>query len=199
MTIIPGNGGSTQSLVINNPSLVITDRCSNGTVMPYKDEQSNSGKPVRNEMVESAEMIDRRGVSSAHVRYLRCREAKRLGQLAYELAEVTTDNEFAERIGQIVDKIKEMLRFLGDVEGEGETRELLRRLRDTLLNGCRERYREDGPRKLMVKIFEWLSRADPVGSEKAASLFRQLTKEGLVAWPPMPGTSFDEDDDEENG
>jgi len=84
----------------------------------------------------------------------------------------------------LVEEIHELLGRLAEVPREGNTREILRQVRDTFLDGGSERYRDATARDLVATIFERLAQADKVTPDDVDQVWDELCDGGLAA--PIP-------------
>lgn len=79
----------------------------------------------------------------------------------------------------ILNQIKELLAFLADADEEGNTREILRQVRNTLMNGGWNRYRDAKARITVAAILERLANAEEVHAEDVDSVFDDLCRAKL--------------------
>jgi hypothetical protein len=100
------------------------------------------------------------------------------------LAKKARQDDFEAFTFKVLEEIRELLVQLTDVQREGNTREILRQIRDTFLDGGHERYRAPKARDLVAAIFERLSEADEVMPEDVDQVWDELYDGGLSA--PLP-------------
>lgn len=137
-------------------------------------------------------------VSPGYVAANRRREAKKILELVSSLAKNSSREDFVVCTHPIVDGIKKLLAKLLDAESEGNTREILRRLRDTFLDGGWERYKEATSRHLVSSVFRFLAAAEEVEPRDANRFFDQMYAGGLCP-VGLPLFGIEEEDLEDDG
>src|SRR5207244_1809609 len=93
--------------------------------------------------------------SSASPEYLatvRRRKARRLADSIADLSKYSDRNDFTVWTYPVLEQIKDLLATLADAATEGNTREILRQLRDTFMNGGWESYRRSDARNLAFTL-----------------------------------------------
>jgi hypothetical protein len=144
----------------------------------------------------------RRMNSPSYLATVRRREAGRLVGLIESLDKHQGRDDFAVCTHPIVEGIKGLLSKLLDADQEGNTREILRRLRDTFLDGGWNRYREKAAREIAARVLRFLADAEEVNPGHAATYFELMCDGGLepVGIPlfGIEGDDLQGDGDEED-
>lgn len=117
----------------------------------------------------------------ASVRRRRCTKIK---NMFASLARKAQRADFEAFTFKVVEEIRELLVQLTDVHREGNTREILRQIRDTFLDGGHERYRDSKARDLIATIFQRLCEADEITPDDVDQVWDELFDSGLAA--PLP-------------
>jgi hypothetical protein len=102
--------------------------------------------------------------------------------------------DFAVCVFPLVDSLRQTLARLADSLHEGNTREILRRVRDTLLDGAWLQYREPSARVALAAVLRHLSRAESVISEDVQRFAGEMRTAGIKT-AEMPMLDFDEESD----
>jgi hypothetical protein len=123
-----------------------------------------------------------RGMNSPeYLATVRRRKTAKIKNAITSLTKKTRREDFAAFTFRIVEEIRDLLIQLNDVQREGNTREILRQVRDTFFDGGHERYLEDNTRELVASIFDRLSTADEVVPEDVDRVWDELYESGLSA------------------
>jgi hypothetical protein len=126
----------------------------------------------------------RRMNSPAYLATVRRRKCTKIKNMVASLAKKARRDDFEAFTFKVFEELRELLAQLTDVQREGNTREILRQIRDTCLDGGHERYRDAKARDLVASIFERLSEADEVTPEDVDQVWDELHDSGLSA--PIP-------------
>jgi hypothetical protein len=121
----------------------------------------------------------RRMNSPSYLATVRRREAAKLLKLVYGLAKHVTREDFVVCTHPVVDGVKTLLTKLQDAEMEGNSSEILRRLRDTFLDGGWNRYKEATARGLAERALQFLADAEEIGPRDANRFFDEMFAAGL--------------------
>lgn len=111
--------------------------------------------------------------SPAYLATVRRREGGRICQLVTDLKQDADKDDFEVWTHEVLGSLRKLIRKLSDaeedadIEHEGNSCEILRQLRDTLLNTGWHRYREQEVRNAVVEILQHLASADEVSSDDA--------------------------------
>ena len=106
------------------------------------------------------------------------------------------EEDFVVYTHPVTDGLRTLLGELAESPSEGNTREILRRLRDTFLDGGWNHYREKKARQIASEVLIFLGRAERVTPEHA-DRFLDLMLEGGLKPMGMPLINFTNDDDDE--
>ncbi|MHC4398609.1 MAG: hypothetical protein ACYTG0_02915 [Planctomycetota bacterium] len=118
--------------------------------------------------------------SPQYLATIRRREAGKIGGLIAELATHEGSEDFVAWTHEPLDELRRLIHRLTEAEEfsnpehEGNSCEILRQLRDTLLNTGWERYQESAVRDAAVKILQHLATADEVSADDAYDAMNQL-------------------------
>jgi hypothetical protein len=123
--------------------------------------------------------------SPAYLATVRRRRCRKIGKLVAALAKKSRRDDFAAFTFKVVDEIRGLLSELTDVESEGNTREILRQIRDTFLDGGHDRYRDSKARDLVADIFERLSQFEEVSCDDVDEVWDELNESGIAAALPQ--------------
>lgn len=136
--------------------------------------------------VESQVVTDaaRRLNSPQYLASIRRRKSTKIKNMFTNLANKARRDDFVVFTMKVVEEIRELLIQLTDVHREGNTREILRQIRDTFLDGGHERYRDAKARDLVASIFKRLAEADGVTPDDVDRVWDELHDSGLSA--PIP-------------
>jgi hypothetical protein len=126
---------------------------------------------------------------------VRRRRSEKMTKMLDSLAKKVHRDDFAAFTFRIADEIRSLLLDLADVKREGNTREILRQIRDTFLDGRHEQYRNQEAREALLGILMRLSDADEVTPDDVDAAFDQLQESGIAA--PLPQLFLIEQDKEE--
>ena len=121
--------------------------------------------------------------------------ARELGDLELRVAQ----DDLAVYTYPITDGLRKLLTELADSLTEGNTCEIIRRLRDTFLDGGWNQYRQQKARQAGVDILDFLGQAEKVSTEDADRFFDLLYESGLkpLSMPLLTFTLEDDEEDEE--
>jgi hypothetical protein len=138
---------------------------------------------------------DTRGVLSSptYMAAIRRREASDIMKLIESLQTYAGVVDFTAYTFPVIEKIKTLLNRLSDAEREGNTREILRQLRNTFINGGWERYRISAARNTAIDVFRYLSNADEIVPEDVRRIFDELLNAGFE---PVGVSLFDTTEEE---
>jgi hypothetical protein len=126
----------------------------------------------------------RRMNSPEYLATVRRRKCTKIKTMFASLAKKARRDDFEAFTFKLVEEIRELLVQLTDVQREGNTREILRQIRDSFLDGGHERYRDAKARDLVTSIFAHLSEADEVAPEDVDKVWDELYDSALSA--PIP-------------
>jgi len=126
-----------------------------------------------------------RGINSPeYLASVRRRKSTRIKNMLAGLAKKARRDDFEAFTFRVVEEIRELLVQLTDILREGNSREILRQIRDTFLDGGHERYRDSKVRDLVASVFQRLSEADEITPEDVDQAWDELHSGGLDA--PVP-------------
>ena len=120
--------------------------------------------------------------SSASPEYLgtvRRRKARRLADSILELAKYSDRTDFVVWTYPVLEQIKELIATLSDATAEGNTREILRQVRDSFMNGGWESYRRPDARNVAFMIADQLASATEVAPKDVDAAFESLMQARL--------------------
>jgi|SRR5579864_451803 len=103
--------------------------------------------------------------------------------LIRELESPSQERDFCVYTFPIVEEISETLKRLTDSRTEGNSREILRQLRDSLMDGGWEHYRNGESRKAVTVFLEKILSLDEVTPKQEGQFFDLLMSHGLMALP----------------
>jgi hypothetical protein len=109
--------------------------------------------------------------SAAYMATVRRRETKTLAHEVAALIQHARREDFGVCTFPVTERLKRLLATLSAAEQEGNTREILRRIRDSIQNGGWEVYRKPEVRNVVASLFDELSKLEEVvpGHVKMAS------------------------------
>jgi hypothetical protein len=136
--------------------------------------------------------------SPAYMATVRRRKAGYLCRMVQGVAEHAARDDLQVYTFPLLTGIKELLIALEAAEQEGGARELLRRLRDSLLDKGWEKYRAPETRRLVAETLQWLSETEEVETGKLNAIFQRLRTQGLASLA-MTFAQIPVEEDEENG
>jgi hypothetical protein len=119
--------------------------------------------------------------SATYFATIRRGEIQKIMKIVTSLGQQADREDFAVCFFPIVNGIRQLLDRLADAESEGNSREILRRLRDTVLDGGWSRYRDLEARKVAEQIIDYLARADGVTRDDVKRFSDLLRTKGLKA------------------
>jgi hypothetical protein len=126
----------------------------------------------------------RKAGSPEYLASVRRRKSRRIINMLSSLDKKTRRSDFDVFTFRIMEEIRELLVQLADVQHEGNTREILRQVRDTFLDGRDESYRDPKARDVVASIFQRLSDADEVTPADVDQVWDELYRNDLAA--PIP-------------
>ena len=118
-------------------------------------------------------------LSPTYMASMRRRNADTVAKMIFDLQGHEDSTDFAVYTFPIYTKIKEMLELLQPARQEGNSRLILRMLRDTLMNGLWDRYRVPDVRSKVVALVEKRLIVDEVTMNSADAVFDELCDLGL--------------------
>ena len=136
--------------------------------------------------IESHVVTDaaRRLNSPQYLSSIRRRKSTKIKNMFTHLAKKAHRDDFEVFTLKVVEEIRELLVQLTDVPREGNTREILRQIRDTFLDGGHEQYRDAKARDLVASIFERLAEADEVTPDDVGEVWDEIYDGGISARIP---------------
>jgi hypothetical protein len=117
--------------------------------------------------------------SPEYMATVRRRKSGSLRSAITALAEHADREDFVICTYPVLKEINELLIHLACSETEGNSREILRQLRNTLLNGGWNRYRQPAVRRAAVAILTHLAEAEKVLPSLVDEAFEQLSRASL--------------------
>ncbi len=117
--------------------------------------------------------------SPVYMATLRRRKAKSIARMVSELAGYSERTDFTAFTFPIIDQLKSFLSDLENAEREGNTREILRQLRNSFLDGGWENYREPRARQSAIVVLSQLAEAESVSPENVKDAFKQFIRNNL--------------------
>ncbi len=140
-----------------------------------------------------------RARSADYLATLRRRNAGKISRAVTGLAEHVQRPDFAECTYPVLKELNELLSLLADAEVEGNTRGILRQIRNTLMNGGWDKYRAAAARSTVAQLLNHLAEAAEVLPHKVDEAFAQLQHAGLnPVGAPIPEMAEEADADAEN-
>lgn len=122
----------------------------------------------------------RRMNSPEYLASVRRRKCAKVTRMISSLAQKARRDDFEAFTFKVVEEVRGLLAQLTDVQSEGNTREILRQIRDTFLDGGHERYREPKTRLLVESILTRLSEVDEVTPEMVDQVWDELFDGGVT-------------------
>jgi hypothetical protein len=117
--------------------------------------------------------------SSEYLATVRRRKSRALRDAIAGLARHAGREDFAVCTYPVLKQVNELLTTLNEASEEGNTREILRQLRNTLMNGGWSRYRAPEVRRAAVEILNGLAEAEEVLPQRVDESFDRLHASGL--------------------
>jgi hypothetical protein len=133
--------------------------------------------------------------SPQYLATVRRRRSTKIKDMFAALAKKARRDDFEVSALKVAEEIRELLVQLTDVQREGNTREILRQIRDTFFDGGHERYRDARARDLVASVFERLAEADEVTPDDVDQVWDELYDSGLSA--PIPAVFAVAEENEE--
>ncbi len=136
--------------------------------------------------------------SPAYLATVRRRGAAKIARLVTELDKHVDSDDFAVWTHEALQELRKLIQTLSDAEQdadpkhEGNSCEILRQLRDTLLNTGWQRYRENQVRRSVVDILNHLAKANqddvtPEHADRAMDKLLDLNLDPTVGFPWQHG------------
>jgi hypothetical protein len=129
--------------------------------------------------------------SPEYMATVRRRQARSLAVAVMALEPHADREDFVTCTFPMLKQINGLLNTLRDAEQEGNTREILRELRSSIMNGGWNKYRSPKVRAMAVAILEHLAEAAEVSAKNAHAVFDKLHTLGL---DPVGAPVFDSDE-----
>jgi hypothetical protein len=153
-----------------------------GTKATRFDELAPTDKPTvlkfaSHVLVDSARRVN----SPEYLASVRRRKSAKVTRMISSLAQKARRDDFEAFTFKVVEEVRGLLAQLTDVQSEGNTREILRQIRDTFLDGGHERYRDPKTRLLVEAIMTRLSESDDVTPEMVDRVWDELFDGGVTA------------------
>jgi hypothetical protein len=125
---------------------------------------------------------------------VRRRKSREIARAIADLAEHADRQDIGVRTYPIVRQLGALLETLSHAEAEGNTREILRQVRNTFMNGGWQKYRDSSIRSEANRIMDDLAEAEEIFPEKVDEVFDRLSQ---VHLNPVgsPAFALDEEDD----
>ena len=118
--------------------------------------------------------------SPEYLASVRRRKCAKVTRMISSLAQKARRDDFEAFTFRVVEEVRGLLAQLTDVQSEGNTREILRQIRDTFLDGGHERYRDPKTRLLVESILTRLSEFDEVTPEMVDQVWDELFDGGVT-------------------
>jgi hypothetical protein len=137
------------------------------------------------------------GHSPEYFAAVRRRKCRTLCAAMEELTPHSAREDFAVCTYPVLKLVNDLLTTLNDVSEEGNTREILRQLRNTLMNGGWNKYRDPSVRRIAVEILKGLAIAEEVLPQSVNESFDRLyaARMNPVGMPLFPVEKNDETPD----
>ena len=132
--------------------------------------------------------------SPVYMASVRRRKIQNLAHAITDLEIYSGQDDFTAFTFPIIGQLKTLLADLADADREGNTREVLRQVRNTFLDGGWEQYRKPEARRSAKLVLDKLAEAEEVPAEVAREAFKLLTQNGLNAVGPGLPTLDEEDE-----
>jgi hypothetical protein len=134
------------------------------------------------------------GHSPEYLAAVRRRKCRALDAAVGGLTPHAGREDFAVCTYPVLNQINDLLTTLNDASAEGNTREVLRQLRNTLMNGGWNKYRDPAVRRAAAEILNGLAEADEVLPQRVNESFDRLYAAGVN---PVGTRLFAAGDDDE--
>lgn len=135
--------------------------------------------------------------STASLSRQRRRTAAALAKLVADLDQDCARPDLHVYCHPILDGIRELLDLLADAEQEGGSREVLRLIRNSMMNGNLEAYRRAPARAAVVGALQTLADSEVIRNEQVRDLGHRLRAATLnTVAAPLPFVGEDEDGEE---
>jgi hypothetical protein len=147
-----------------------------------------SRRPVAVKVVsEVVTKAVQRAQSPEYMGTIRRRRSGKIRAAVAGLAQHAERQDFVVCTYPILKEINELLIVLANSETEGNSREALRQIRNTLMNGGWNKYRTPAVRATVGHILAYLAEADEVVAQKVDEAFDQMDDAGLdPVGAPLP-------------
>jgi hypothetical protein len=122
--------------------------------------------------------------SPEYLATIRRRKAARIENAIIGLEKRANRDDFEAYTFKVVEDIRDLLIQLAEVHREGNTREILRQIRDTFLDGGHEQYKKPHVRILVASVFQKLAEADEVTPEDVDRTWDELYDNEINAGIP---------------
>lgn len=132
--------------------------------------------------------------SAEYMATVRRRKARELSVAFEQLEPHTVREDFAVCTYPVLKQVNELLATLLNAGTEGNTREILRQLRNTLMNGGWNRYRAPDSRRTALTILARLAEAEEILPKDVDEVFDRLYDAGLH---PVGAPLFTADEEDE--
>ena len=139
--------------------------------------------------------------SPAYLASVRRKGTSQIKKLAVDLANYAQSDDFAAYTQQVLVELKQLLKTIADAEelrnprSEANSCEILRQLRDSLLNDGWREYRKPNVRRIAIDALRFLSEADSVAAADAFKLGDSLLDLGIE--PAVGAMTCEEEPDVE--
>lgn len=134
--------------------------------------------------VKSSRRVADRGIESmsspAYLATVRKRRAKKILDALLGISDIAEDEYFAVFTEQVLSETKNAIKWLSDAEREsddvreGNSLEVFRCVRDSLMNGGWENYRDQGVRQVVVGILQVLHEKDDIDEPDMRSAIEKM-------------------------
>ena len=151
---------------------------------------------VKSQVVASAA----RGINSpAYIATVRRRVTRSLAEKVGSLQKYAVREDVATGTCPVLEQLNTLLKTLAHADKEGNTREILRQIRTTIMNGGWNHYRAPDVRNLVKSLLEHLASIEDVSAKDAHLAFEKLNGVGLdsIGAPLFETCDGDESDDHE--
>jgi hypothetical protein len=124
---------------------------------------------------------------------VRRRETKTLAHDVAALTKHARRDDFGVCTFPVTERLKKLLATLSEAEQEGNTREILRRIRDSIQNGGWEAYRKPEVRNVVASILDNLSKLEEVQPRHVKMASEKIAAMGLDSVAHLFDISADND------
>jgi hypothetical protein len=141
---------------------------------------------------------DVRQNTTAYDAAIRRENMQRMREQFDALARQANRADFAVSVFPLVEYIRHTLNRIADSPKEGNTREILRRIRDSLIDGGWSQYKEQRARSTAMAILKYLSEAEVVTPQDVVKCAGQM-RSAEIRFTGIPTFDFDEERDDFDG